>query len=203
MEPKIVTALLGYVPAPVPEKAEDIPTFLAEELQRIAFPLQVMANSWEPSVSAGLFNPNQPVTVNITPTRLQDYQGERFSRYAPYLNIQLDKALGEINLGGEATSRYTIQVVAFFSMNIQSLPINQEVLLYITDGTTVWSMGSAYIAEPQQKQVSMGSVRLIDTTADSVLYCYLVADSAAGDIALTGGEFDVSVLDSYEPVQVA
>jgi hypothetical protein len=203
MDPKIVTALLGYTPNQVPVRVEDIPAFLADELERIAFPLQVLANTWEPAISAGLTNPAQPTTVLTTPTAIKAYQAERVSRYAPYLKMVVDKAVGTIGLGGQATSRYTLQIVAFFTLNVGTLAQNQEVFAHVTDGVNTWSMGSAYISEPQQKFVSMGSVRLVDVPANSTMQCYLQADTSAGTVEMAGGEFSIQVLDSYEPDPVA
>ena len=203
MEPKIVTTLLGYHPNMVPERAEDIPLFLSNELELIAYPLTTMANSWEPSISAGMSNPSNPTTVDIIATSITDYQGERLSRYAPYLNISLDPVAGTIDLGGPGNSRYTVQVIAFFSIEIVNVAQNQEMFLYVTDGVDAWSMGNGYVSEPNQGFLSIGSVRLVDVPADSVLSCYLILADSAGTVNMAGGEFNISVLDSYEPEPVA
>lgn len=203
MEPKIVTTLLGYHPNMVPENPKDIPQFLSNELEEIAYPLTTMANSWEPSISAGMSNPLNPTTVEITPTPIIEYQAERLSRYAPYLNITLDPIAGTISMGGPSNSRYTVQVIAFFSIGIVNVAQNQEMFLYVTDGVDVWTMGNGYVSEPNQGFLSIGSVRLLDVPADSVLNCYLILADSAGTVTQAGGEFNVNVLDSYEPEPVA
>jgi len=198
MLPKIVTYLYPYTPNQVPVDVGNIATFLADELERIANPLQSLVNTWEPPITVGLTGPQQPTTILTTPTDISAYQETRFNQYAAYLDIKADPDAGTVDLGGNSTDVYTIEVAAFFQILRNGITQNQEVLLYLTDGSISWIMGSDYIAEAQQSYLSLGSVRLLDVAADSILKCYLIASASAGNVTITGGNFYIRVVDSKE-----
>ena len=198
MQPKVVTYLQPYTPNQVPTGIEEIPAFLFDELERIASPLRELVSTWEPPITVGLTAPLQPTTIGITPTDITNYQETRFNQYAAWLDIKADASAGTIDLGGSAADTYTIEVGAFFQIERNGIIQNQEVLLYLTDGTTTWIMGSDYISEQLQTFLSIGSVRLLDIPADSIIKCYLIANTAAGGVIIQGGNFYVRIVDSEQ-----
>ena len=197
MDAKITLALAPYDPLPVPYEAGDLPMYLDQEFQRLSEPLGYLTATWAPVIAVRMSEPTAPGSVsNLAPAYIQDYQDAATTQYANLLNLTTNPANGTINLNGDAANTYIVTVSAFVLMTRGTIPQNQEIFLYMTDGTTDYLLGADYIVENQQSYLSLGSTQTLKLPGNGALRLFLQTSTSAGNTQMQSVSFDIKIIES-------
>jgi len=176
-DPKTSVLLRPYSHVPTPLNVDALPNYVEQELIKIATPLNTLTEAYSPSITVSLSEPAGSVTTSPAPTVIVDYQESIITKYAPLLGITVDPLAGFIQFNGDGLTEIAMEMSAFVTIARGTLAQNQSVSLIMTDGTTVWELGSVWIASVQQVNLSLGATILIRVPNNATLERGMYSDN--------------------------
>ncbi len=186
-----------YEPAPVPQQIEDLPLHVQEQLEEIANTIRSISVDFRSESIVRLQGNAAPTTIDATPSDIANYADYYQSPYAEFEGLAGDASSGVVTLPGNVTDTLAIQVNVGFGFGIGNAA-NNQISLFVTDGTTQHLMAANFISSNQQDNMVFQGRRIVTFDGQSTIWCYLITDGAALSVTPLGGEFDVKVLQTWQ-----
>lgn len=179
-DPKSIAALYNYDPRPAPLRGVDVGRYLQAELSEIGARLNVLTETFMPSVTVGLTNLSNPITFTADPvfTPLDNYDLGIASDFLSYVGLVFDPVAGTISFTGGANEFYTVEITAAITFRRDTLGFNEQVFMRVADLTSAinYRFASAFIVSNLQTLFQLSGSTVIEVNGDSVLQLEVAAD---------------------------
>jgi len=171
-----------YAPQPVPSTGNpDLERYIAEELNRLAIPLQ---RSTAEAYGGLTFTVDTPLVLGPTPIKLTNWTSTR-PVTMPALGVDVDAAAGELTPleGG------IYYASAFISAEVDT-QVTFTMTAYINDAPSD-GLSAVRAATPPPGQITLGAGTIADLGKGLRFSLYLSADTAASDFEINYAEFSM------------